>query len=70
MPVWEETPGQTKDMLERLCFSAGLGVPPTLGCRLGVPPKELVELAREESVWISLLMQLPLVTRTQIGRRK
>ena len=25
MPVQEETPGQTKDMLERLYLSAGLG---------------------------------------------
>ena len=43
----EETPGQTKDPLERLYLSADLGT------------EELVEVARERSVCLSLPRLLP-----------
>ena len=51
IPIWEETSGQTKETLERLYLSAGLGT-------LGVPQEELVDVAREKSVWMSLLKLL------------
>ena len=52
MSIWEETPGQTKDTLERLYLSAGLGMS-------WCPPEELVEVAVERSVWVSLLRVFP-----------
>ena len=54
MSIWEETSGQTQDTLEGLYLLAGLG---TSRCP---HQEELVVVAGERSVWISLLRLLPL----------
>ena len=61
MPIWEETPGQNKDMPERLYFSAGLGT-------FCISLKELVEVAGKRKVWISLHKLFP--PATQISSRR
>ena len=63
MPIWEETPGQTEDTLDRDYISR------LAWGHLGVPPEELMDMARGRSVWIYLLKQLP-TTRTQIYSKK
>lgn len=59
MSPWGDVAGE---MLERLYHSAGLV--------LGVPPEDLVEVAAEGSVWISLFRPLPHATSTGISGRK
>ena len=61
MLIW----GKTKDMLERSYLSW------LAWERLCIPLEELVELAGEMSVWISLLSCCPIAIRTGIsGRRR
>jgi len=45
---WEETPGKTEDTGDYVSWSPGWPE------RLGVPPEELEEVAREREVWASL----------------
>ena len=54
MPIWEETPGQTKDMLERLHLSAGLGMS-------RCPPGGVGGSGWERNIWISILRLLPML---------
>ena len=50
---WEETPGQTQNMLEGSCISPGLRTP------WRSTQKELVNVNGEEYVWVSLLSLIP-----------
>ena len=50
MPIQEETPGQTKDMIISLSWFGNI---------LVSPPEELLEVATERNVWLSLLKLLP-----------
>ena len=51
-PILEESPGQTKDLLENYISQLAW-------VHLGVPLEELVEVDGERSIWISLLRLLP-----------
>ena len=62
MPVWEETPGQSKDTLETLYLSAGLG---TSWC----PPGGVAGGWREECLDLPAQAVAP-NTRTRVSGRK
>ena len=63
MPIWEETPGQTQDALERFYLSAGLG---TSRC----PPGGVDGSSRGEEYLDVPASDVAPVTWTQISDRK
>lgn len=50
---WEETPGQTQNLLEELYISSGLGLPRD-------PPRGAGKFCCDKEIWNTLLSLLPL----------